>query len=154
MNTLPRAITAQVLTDPTLYQTIRQHWSELVRSPRKHELRASHYLLYAALRGKDWRKGFTCMTNQRKLDNGAFQGWALFRAVTNLHMASREEFLLAPFDGLVTPVMLQDIRELIPMQNFHRLRPEQFMDGDFPFEAYYPPTSFQAAAANERNTDA
>lgn len=145
MNTLPRAITAQILTDPNLYYSIRQRWSEFVRSPRKHELKAAHYLLYAALRGKDWRKGFTCVSNQRKLDNGAFQGWALFRSITIIHMPSQEELLLAPFGGLVTPLMLQSIRELIPMQNLYTYRPEQFSGGSFPFEAYYLPTSFQAA---------
>ena len=152
MNTLPRAITAQVLTDPNLYQRIRQHWSEFVRSPRKHELRAAHYLLYSALLGRDWRKGFTCITNQRKLDNGAFPGWALFRSVAVLHMPSHEEFLLAPFGGLVTPLMLQNLRELIPVQQSYMYRPEQFSGGSFPFEAYYLPGTFQAAT-NERSAN-
>jgi hypothetical protein len=143
MNTLPRAITAYILTDPHRYHLIRQHWSELVRSPRKHELSAAHYLLYAALLGKDWRKGFTCVTNRRKLENGAFAAWALFRSVAMLHMASHEEWLLAPFGGLVTPPMLQSLRELIPMQNVYHYRPEQFRGDSFPFEAYSVPASFQ-----------
>jgi len=146
MNTLPRVITAQILTDPNLYHSIRQHWSEWVRSPRKHELTAAHYLLYAALLGKDWRKGFTCITNRRKLDNGAFAGWALFRATEVLHLPSNEEALLAPFGGLVTVTMLQNVRELIPVQRYYNYRPEQFTAGNFPFESYNLPASFQAAA--------
>jgi hypothetical protein len=145
MNTLPRAVTAQILTDPNLYDRICQCWSEFVCPPRKHELTAAHYLLYAALRGKDWRIGFTCISNQRKLDNGAFQGWALFRAVAMIHMPSHEEVLLAPFGGLVTRLMVQSIRELIPMQNAYTYRPEQFTGGSFPFEAYSLPDSFQAS---------
>lgn len=150
MNTLPRAMTAQVLTHPRLYPTIRQHWSDLVRSPRKHELTAAHYLLYAALLGKDWRKGFTCITNRRKLDNGAFASWALFRATETLHLPSSEEALLAPFGGLVTSHMLQNVRELIPVQRHYHDRPEQFTGTNFPFEAYNLPASFQTAANESR----
>jgi hypothetical protein len=122
MNTLPRTITAQILSDPNLYQSIRQQWSKLVRSPRKRELTAAHYLLYAALLGKDWRKGFTCITNQRKLDNGAFAAWALFRATEALHLPSSEEALLAPFGDLVTSSMLQTLRELVPVQRYFNYR--------------------------------
>jgi hypothetical protein len=135
MNTLPRASTAQFLADLNTYQRLRRHWSDLMRSPRKHELTAAHHLLYLSLLGKDWRKGFTCVTNRRKLDNGAFYGWALFRALATLHMPSRETELLEPFDGLVTSVMLESIRRLIPAQNAYHFRPEQFSSG-FPFEAY------------------
>jgi len=135
MNTLPRVYTAPVLVDQNTYQGLRRHWSDLMRSPRKHELTAAHHLLYLSLIGKDWRKGFTCVTNRRKLDNGAFYGWALFRALATLHMSSRETDLLQPFDGLVTSVMLDHIRHLVPPQNAYHYRPDQFSNG-FPFEAY------------------
>ena len=152
MNTLPRAITAHVLTDPDLYYAIRQQWSELMRSTRRRELIAAHHILYLALIGKDWRKGFTCATNQRKLDNGAFYGWVLFRAVESLHLPSCEAELLAPFGGVVTPLMLEHIRNLIPDQSPSSYRPEQFTPANFPFEAYRLPASFQTAAADERNS--
>lgn len=136
MNTLPRAITAQVLADPTLYHNLRRHWSELMRSPRKYELKVSHHLLYLALMGKDWRKSFTRATNQRKLDNGAFQGWILFRAMATLHMPSQETDFLIPFDGLVTPAVLQHVRRLISIQLPYKFKPDQFEPESFPFEAY------------------
>lgn len=139
MNTLSQAITAQILTDPTAYYNLRRHWSALVRSPRKHELTAAHHLLYLALLGKDWRKGFTCVTNPRKLENGAFYDWELFRALATLHSPSREMALLAPFDGLVTPAMLHQIRQLIPTRNVYTHQPDQFIDRSFPFEAYSVP---------------
>ncbi len=141
MNTLPRALTAQVLTDLNTYHSLRQQWSTLMRSSRKHELTAAHHLLYLALLGKDWRKGFTCISNQRKLDNGAFYGWGLFLALAVLHMPSSEAQLLAPFEGLVTPAMLEQIRRLIPFQNKYSYRPEQFTGTSFPFEAYHVPAS-------------
>ncbi len=141
MNTLPRAMTAQILIDLESYHNLREHWSALMRSPRKHELTAAHHLLYLALLGKDWRKGFTCIANQRKLANGAFYDWALFRALAVLHMPSFEAQLLAPFEGLVTPAMLEQIRRLIPFQNKYNYRPEQFSTASFPFEAYRLPAS-------------
>lgn len=139
MNTLPKAITAQIIADISTYQSIRSHWSDLMRSTRRHELRTSHHLLYLALLGKDWRKAFRCLSNSNKLNNGAFPGWGLFRATAVLHMVACEEEVLAPFDGLVTPAMLQQIRQLIPVPNAYKLQPEQFAAGEFPFEAYVVP---------------
>ena len=154
MNTLPRAITAQVLTDLTTYQSLRQRWSELMRSPRKLDLSGAHHLLYLALLGKDWRRGFARITNRRKLDNGAFYGWGLFRAMVGLHRASCEAELLAPFDGLVTPAMLQHIRQLVPAQNKYSYRPDQFSVGSFPFEAYTLPAPVQPTMNTGQNTNA
>jgi hypothetical protein len=134
MNTLPPAITAQFLIDPLRFHDLRRHWRTLMASPRKHELTAKHHLLYLILLGKDWRKGFTCVTNRRKLENGAFQGWIMFRALVALHWSDPEQ-LLAPFDGLVTPTMLEQIRRLVPVQNAYSYRPEQFTPS-FPFDAY------------------
>lgn len=139
MNTLPRAITAQVLTDPATYYAIRQHWSRLMRSERKRELHAAHHLLYLALIGKDWRKAFRCPSNPRKLANGAFYGWVMFHAFTLLHVKPCEAELLAPFDGLVTPQMLHVIRQWIPNYDANHLRPEEFAAGQWPFEAYILP---------------
>src|SRR5258708_6355585 len=153
MNTLPRAITAQVLTDPAAYNNLRLHWRELVSSPRKDELTATHHLLYAILLGRDWRKGFTCISNRRKLDNGAFHGWMMFRAVAALHKSSTEAELLAPFDGLVTPAMLEYIRHIVPNQNAYSYRPDQFTATNFPFEAYSLFVPVQTAA-NDGNDDA
>src|SRR5258708_30846044 len=146
MNTLPRTITAQVLADPVAYDNLRLYWRGLVSSSRKHELTAAHHLLYAILLGRDWRKGFTCITNRRKLDNGAFHGWMMFRAVAALHKPSYEAELLAPFDGLVTPKMLHYIRQVVPAQNAYGYRPDQFTSTSFPFYAYSLSVHFQTSA--------
>jgi hypothetical protein len=139
MNTLPRAVIAQILSDSDTYSVLRHHWGTLIRSSRRHELKATHHLLYLILLGKDWRKAFTCPTNRRKIENGAFWGWVLFRALVALHMPSSEVELLAPFDGLVTPMMLQRIRQIVAIQNVYAYQPEQFSDGQFPFDAYVTP---------------
>jgi hypothetical protein len=142
VNTLPQAITAQVLLDPDAYQRTRQRWSELVRA--RHPLRASHYLLYLALMGRDWRKAFTPITNQRKLDNGAFFAWRMHRALYAIHDSYSETELLAPFDGAVTPEMLQQIRRIITKYGRYQYRKEEFTPQSFPFDAYDPSPLMQA----------
>jgi hypothetical protein len=139
MNTLSRAITPHFFTTPESYKTLQAYWSSLVRSERKHALTAAHHLLYLALRGKDWRKAFTPITNLNKLNNGAFFSWGLFNALRSLHYGRQEE-LLAPFEGLVTPEMLQLVRNLVP-SNAGKYRAEEFVKGVFPFEAYQVPQS-------------
>jgi hypothetical protein len=136
MNTLSRTKTVQILGSSTTYHQIRQQWRALINSDRKHELSAAHHLLYLALIGKDWRKSFTPPTNQRKIENGAFTGWAMFRAMSALHSPRLESELLAPFAGNVTLEMLQHIRQLISIRNVYSYKAEQFAGHAFPFDAY------------------
>ena len=136
MNTLSRAITARFFPTLDSYNALRKHWSDLINSERKHELTAAHHLLYLALMGKDWRKAFTPLTNQRKLDNGAFWGWKLFLALFKVHSKFNETELLAPFEGVITPQMLQDLRGFLPSAYPSSFRPDEFTRTSFPFEAY------------------
>ncbi len=154
MNTLPRAITALVFSNSTSYDHLRRHWSGLIRSPRKHELRAMHHLLYLALLGKDWRRGFGQITSRRKLANGAFFNWGMFRALAALHSPSREGELLAPFDGLVTAGMLEQIRQMVPYQSAASCRLDQFTAAGFPFDAFTVPAAVKPANPADGATDA
>ena len=139
MNTLSRAITAHFFPNPSEYHALRRHWSSLVNSARRHDLTTSHHVLYLALLGKDWRKAFTPVTNPRKLANGAFVGWPLFSALRTLHSGLCNEFLHAPFDGLVTVEMLNAVRRHLPAPNPYQYRPEAFSRGSFPLDAYLDP---------------
>jgi hypothetical protein len=143
MNTLPRAVIAPFFPFPDSYNALQQHWSSLINSERKHTLSSAHHLLYLALCGKDWRKAYTCVSNPRKLANGAFTGWNLFKAFRMLQSKACETELLAPFDGLVTPTMLQMLRSFLPcIGNPYAFHAEQFANGVFPFDAYiYPETT-------------
>ena len=149
MHTLSRAITAQWFPTPAAYQSFRAHWRLLLTSDRKHELAAEHHLLYLALTGKDWRKGFTPISNERKLANGAFYGWNLFRALAALRNPHAEEALLAPFDDLVSPAMLQNLRQLMPLVLLYRLRPDDFRATSFPFDAYVTPEQADSLSQND-----
>lgn len=139
MTTLPRAYVAQLFTDSNTFVHFRQHWRTLVTSHRRYTLAAEHYLLYSAVCGRDWRAGFTPMTNARKLANGAYAGWGLFRALDRVHSVAYEQALLAPFDGLVSTAMLAQLRQLLPHPLAHRYRPGDFQPGKWSFDAYILP---------------
>jgi hypothetical protein len=136
MNTLSRTITSRFFSTAQDYLAFRRQWSTLLNSERKHELTAAHHLLYLALCGKDWRKAFTLARNPRKLANGAYAGWALWRALEKIHYPYYEQDLLAPFAGLITPSLLQQLRELLPQAQPHLYQPDQFIDRHWPFAAY------------------
>ena len=139
MHTLPRAVTAQFFVDPSAYAALRAHWRTLMTSDRRHTLAAEHHLLYLVLIGKDWRTGFTPITNPCKLANGAFMGWSPFRALSVLHSPWHEQSLLAPFNGHVTSTMLAQLRPYIPRPNAYRYQAADFQPGAWPFDAYCQP---------------
>lgn len=136
MNTLPRAVIARFFPDSNSYNALHKHWSDLIRSERRYELKAAHHLLYLALTGRDWRRGFTPPTNQRKLDNGAFLGWVLFRALEAVHLKFKQDELLKPFDGLITAAMLGELRMCLPAVNAYSFKSTDFTNAAFPFDAY------------------
>jgi hypothetical protein len=153
MNTLPRAVTARFFPSAKSYDSLRQHWRDLMNSSQKDELSAAHHLLYLVLLGKDWRKSFTPPTNPRKLANGAFYGWKLFHAWEQLHLQGHENWLLAPFAGLVTTEMLAGARKLLlPGINRYSLKP--FVGRAYPFEAYQLPTVMAKAPLEQEQPHA
>jgi hypothetical protein len=101
MNTLPKEITRSYFKSDEGYLALERHWSSLVNSEARSTLGPEHYLLYQALRGKDWRKAFTPITNQKKLANGAFYDWGLQHALRRIHSHWAQEELLKPFAGLI-----------------------------------------------------
>jgi hypothetical protein len=149
MNTLSRAVTARFFPNSDSYNALRKCWSGLINSERKHELTAAHHLLYLALMGRDWRKAFTPFSNKRKLNNGVFWSWGLFRALCRVHNKFSEQELLAPFDGLLTSEMLRGLRSFLPVVDPYRSRPEQFTRDSFPFDAYNEPVPTGKAGPNE-----
>ncbi len=138
MNTLSKEQTARWFASAEDYRRLRLHWRGLMNSPRRHELGPHHHLLYLALLGKDWRKAFTLCSNPKKLANGGFAGWAMWRATDIIQWsrwAERAPTMLQPFDGLITVEMLQAIAALLPQHSSYKFKPTDFADG-YPFEAY------------------
>jgi hypothetical protein len=147
MNTLSRAHTARLFATQTEYRDLCKHWRRLVNSDRRHQLTGAHHLLYLALLGRDWRKAFTFPTNSLHLANGAFESWGFFNALHLLHSQSVQATLLEPFDGLVTPEMLQQIRLLIPWRLAFAYKQSDYAPGQFPFEAYLIPDYWQQTSS-------
>lgn len=116
MNKLTKEETRLFFGSDQGYTALERHWSGLVSGAVRKTLGPEHYLLYQALRGKDWRKGFAPITNQRKLDNGAFYDWGLYHALRRLHSERAQEKLLAPFADVVGVEMLQRVRRVLPKQ--------------------------------------
>ena len=62
MNTLSRALTARIFPNSETYQALRNHWSDLINSERKHELTAAHQ--YSLFYEPDQHLGFTAACTQ------------------------------------------------------------------------------------------
>ena len=95
-------------------------------------------MLYLALLGKDWRKGFSPITNPTKLANGALYDWQMRHALGIIHRTSHFGLdtapLLQPFDGCVTLEMVIALHALLPNCPIP-LNPKDFAAG-YPFDAY------------------
>lgn len=84
MNTLSKKITPIFFKEDirhNCYNEVKKHWLTLQKS---HELTLSHYIVYAILRGKDWRKCFTPVTNEIKIINGMAPTASLRQAMFDL----------------------------------------------------------------------
>lgn len=136
MNTLSREITRRFFISEAGYAQLAARWAAALREDKRRAgiarkarkqggarsqsevppqpLRSEHHLLYAVLRGRDWRKGYSACTDPRRLDNGYSRWAAATRAVLALHSGSREEALLAPFADLLSDDALALIRKLVP----------------------------------------
>lgn len=92
MNTLNKTITRHFFIDDEGYNKLVESWSRFSNDPElRKTLSAEHYLAYAILRGKDWRKAFTPITNSVKLANGQTPTQALRAAVYRLKSALNHE---------------------------------------------------------------
>jgi len=129
------------------YLAFRKAWSESVNSPEAKKtlirpeygdpyrkpgcMNSGHFVLYAILRGRDWRKGFTIPTRENKKNNRAdlvarnivrgywdSNDWYIERgqgksqaAPTPDHLVKLMETFLSPFKGTVTIEMLLEVGE-------------------------------------------
>jgi len=134
MNTLPKTITQQFFKTPDGYEQCKAIWKHNL-GPQGQKLTVTHHMLYAILRGKDWRKGFTPMTNKNKLANGNFEAWAFFDAVWMLEAKHWEKETYAPFKEILADDAIEKIRALLPLNRRYSHKPETYTNG-IPFEAY------------------
>lgn len=67
------------------YAEVKELWLELQKNKGENPLSLAHHILYAVLRGKNWGKCFTPITNKVKLENGAQEDKALIDALYYLN---------------------------------------------------------------------
>lgn len=123
---LTRSQTRAWIKSADHYQAICAAWKRIASDKEaRQSLTGAHHLLYAVLRGKDFREGLAPITNRAKLENGGQYDWGLARALKRLrttYMAWQQE-LLAPFvDAQGTPLLtaadLAWIRQIVPADAF------------------------------------
>ena len=125
MKTLPKAITRTFFKDELQgWDQLRAAWKQHLATPpitpvggeaqRRDHYAAARQLLYAALRGKDWRKGFTAPTNETKLRNG--YRWELENALAQVraNWTGTQQAVLEPFKDILVEDALPRIKSLLP----------------------------------------
>jgi len=160
MDTLSKTDTSAFIT-PVQRMALIDGWTEL-SGPT-----AAMTMAYAILRGKDWRKGFTTITNPTKLENGAFYDWGFWHAafkVATIAMAADERLLpqtlafvrrkeqefLDLFGGLVTIPMLRGALATLPeFPGVNDFAPSAYSwDTGWPIPAYVKPKPAELAVAS------
>lgn len=80
MYTLNKDITRTFFQTTEGYEALEARWSQLLEQDKQlanKQLSSTHHLLYAALRGKNWHKSYTPITNAVKIANGQDANGAL-----------------------------------------------------------------------------
>lgn len=114
MNTLNKDTTKTFFKTETGFTDLEKHWSFLVNSDNKHSLKSAHHLLYAVLRGKDWRKGFILPTNEIKVNNGGMCCKGYYSTYYTVMSKYSREDLLAPFKDLISDEAIDLVIKLLP----------------------------------------
>jgi hypothetical protein len=99
--------------EPGDWFTSKEHYLEFRAAFKKYlreggEPQACHFLLYAILRNRDWKKGWTYPEHPGKQVEHTAK---LSQAFSNIKSTWMENYLLKPFDGTVTTEMLMALRE-------------------------------------------
>jgi len=97
---------------PGEWFTSKEHYLEFTAAFKKaaqlRNLSSSHFALYAILRNRDWKKGWTYPKNPGKQVEHIYKKSLCKREIQR---PSNEGPLLQPFDGTITTEMLMTIRE-------------------------------------------
>lgn len=117
MKTLGKKITQRFFLVEDGFSLMRKRWSELVNTG--HKPSSTELLLYMILRGRDYRKAFSPVTNETKLFNGQNPNQGLNSAMGRLrHKKTLEEMVKTLFDGIVSPEVVTDtVRFLTPSKD-------------------------------------
>lgn len=114
-STLPKQTTALFFNDADGFNRLKEHWGKVIANPdAKKNLLAADFLFYQALRGKDYRKGFTHVVNRTKLENGAHLNQGLRKALIDLNDSNLRTHIMNTMGGLVKQSALDAIINFLP----------------------------------------
>lgn len=100
MRTLSKNITSRFFVEEDGYNKLQARWAQAVQSDERHTLEGTHHLAYAILRGKDWTKCFTEVTNERKLRGGMSPTLGRDQAMDRLYRALKHPVFQDAVPGL------------------------------------------------------
>lgn len=115
MNTLGKEITRSFYMSENGFNELQERWAILFQDKAEREkLTSIHFLVYAILRGKDYRKCYTSSVYTMRCDVHRLKGLhdALSRIgnqpsdYVKAAILRSQEQILAPFIGIVTPDVL------------------------------------------------
>lgn len=113
MNTLGKKITSRFFEEQDGFAKMQAAWRANWQDKEfRDQLEPVHHFLYAALRGKDWRKGFEPIKNEVKLTNGQRAFGAATRSIELIRQG--KEDLLKPFGGAVKLESLSLLMTCLP----------------------------------------
>lgn len=117
MNTLGKAITQRFFKNESGFDLLQNDWARNWQNKEwRDSLTPTHFFLYAALRGKDWRKGFTPITNDVKLSNGQRPMQVVEQIYSDLEfIAKGKEGLIEALGSEVTCDSVAQLLKFLPL---------------------------------------
>jgi hypothetical protein len=122
MKTLGKEITKRFFKDDGGFDKLQAYWGRQWQNEQwREQLEPIHYFLYSALRGKDWKKGFTPITNAVKLTNGQRPMQVverIYQQLDRIILNDEKEWVEQYFGGCITVDSLRQLRKLLPDRRY------------------------------------
>lgn len=123
MKTLGKDITRQFFQNECGFDLLEHDWRINWQNDQwVNKLEPIHFFLYQAFRGKDWRKAFTPITNQNKLDNGYHSMGVVRRIFQQLKLAVESddpkayEYIIEPLGSEISINSLKVLVSYLPTE--------------------------------------
>lgn len=114
MKTLGKKVTKSFFRTKNGWTNLKKAWVKELKAGSSFTFDPGVHLLYNALRGKDYRKGFTPTTNRKKIINGQYRDSGMMKAVASARLESTKEAVLLIFGKHITREGLESLIAMLP----------------------------------------
>lgn len=114
MKTLGKKITKDFFITENSWKDIQKDWARELQAKNSMLENPGVHLLYNALRGKDYRKGFTATSNRKKIVNGQYRDLGLMRAIRSARLESTKEAMMFMFGDNISREGLENLISMLP----------------------------------------